>query len=94
MDIQRVLIADALDTVAIKILEAKNIQVDIKTGLSEAQLIQDIPLYDALMVRSSTQVTSNIISAGSKLKVIGRAGVGVDNIDVEAATNAGVLVIK
>lgn len=50
--------------------------------------------YDALIVRSSTQVTADVIEAGSQLKVIGRAGVGVDNIDVDAATKKGVLVIK
>jgi D-3-phosphoglycerate dehydrogenase len=68
--------------------------VDVATGLSAAQLQDKIPDYDALVVRSETQVTESIIAAGRRLKVIGRAGVGVDNIDVPAATRHGVIVVN
>ncbi|KAI1299391.1 D-3-phosphoglycerate dehydrogenase [Halotydeus destructor] len=92
--ISRVLISDAVDPVAIDLLKEKNIQVDIKTNLTKEQLITEIKNYDALIVRSSTQVTADVIQAADQLKVIGRAGVGVDNIDVQAATKKGVLVIN
>jgi len=94
MQINKVLVADPTDAVAVDLLKANGVVVDVNTGLNEGQLVQVIPEYDALIVRSGTQVTKKIIEAGSKLKVIGRAGVGVDNIDVEAATKQGILVIN
>ena len=66
--------------------------VDVQTGLSEDELIATIENYDALLVRSGTQVTERVIEAGKKLKFIGRAGAGVDNIDMNAATKKGIIV--
>ena len=68
--------------------------MDVKTGLSKDELAAIIGDYDALAVRSETKVTADIIARADKLKIIGRAGVGVDNIDVEAATNRGILVVN
>jgi D-3-phosphoglycerate dehydrogenase len=92
--ISRVLISDAVDPSAIEILKERNISVDLKTNLSKEQLIDTIRDFDALIVRSSTTVTSDVIEAAKQLKVIGRAGVGVDNIDCESATKNGVIVIN
>ncbi|KAI7691313.1 hypothetical protein SSS_01920, partial [Sarcoptes scabiei] len=75
----------SVDEVAIEILRQKQIECDLRVGLDETKLIKIIPEYDALIVRSSTQVNKNIIEAGTSLKLIGRAGVGVDNIDLDAA---------
>lgn len=73
---------------------APNIDVDVRTDLTPAQLLEVIPAYDALLVRSSTTVTADVIQAGKQLRVIARAGVGVDNIDVAAATQAGIIVVN
>lgn len=89
----RILISDKISDKGIKILE-KEFRVDVKTGLTEEELINEIKHYDALIVRSSTKVTKKIIDSAQKLKVIGRAGVGVDNIDVSAATQKGILVVN
>jgi D-3-phosphoglycerate dehydrogenase len=70
------------------------LEVAIKTGLNERELVEVIPPFSALVVRSQTKVTSNILNAGAKLRVVGRAGVGVDNVDVEAATRRGILVLN
>ena len=78
----KVLISDSMSNVAQKIFEKNKISVDVKTGLSEEEIIKIIPEYDGMVVRSATKVTKNIILAAKKLKVIGRAGAGVDNIDV------------
>ncbi len=69
-------------------------QVDVKTGLKPEEIIGIIGDYEALLVRSQTQVTAEVIQAGKKLQVIGRAGVGIDNIDVEAATQRGIVVVN
>ncbi len=83
---KRVLVSDSLSPQGLQILQkAKGIEVDVKTGLSPDQLRSIIGGYHALIVRSATKVTADIIEAGTNLQVIGRAGVGVDNIDVEAA---------
>jgi D-3-phosphoglycerate dehydrogenase len=89
----KVLVSDPIDQVGIDIL-SQVAQVDIKTGLPVEELIQIIPEYDALMLRSGTRVTKEIIEAGGQLKIIGRAGVGVDNIDVPAATRQGIIVVN
>ena len=70
-----------MSNVAQKIFEKQKISVDVKTGLPEEEIIKIIPEYDGMVVRSATKVTKNIILAGKKLKVIARAGAGVDNID-------------
>ncbi|MBA3921773.1 MAG: phosphoglycerate dehydrogenase [Nostocaceae cyanobacterium] len=89
----KVLVSDPIDQVGIDIL-SQVATVDIKIGLSPAELVQIIGEYDALMIRSGTQVTQEIIEAGTQLKIIGRAGVGVDNVDVAAATRKGIVVVN
>ena len=91
--VMRVLVSDSLAQDGIDIL-SKELEVDVKTGLSEDELVSIIGDYDALVVRSGTKVTARIIEAGGRLQVIGRAGVGVDNIDVEKATERGILVVN
>ena len=83
-----------MSTVAQEIFKKQNIETEIKTGLSEDEIVKIISEYDALIVRSATKVTKNIITAGKKLKVIGRAGAGVDNIDVVAAKEKNILVMN
>lgn len=93
--IHRVLVADAISESGLAPLRADpTIQVDIRTDLKPAELIAVIPEYDALLVRSSTQVTADVLRAGRRLRVVARAGVGVDNIDLPAATNLGVIVVN
>jgi D-3-phosphoglycerate dehydrogenase len=89
----KVLVADALSKEGVDIMKAVA-EVDVKTGLKEAEIIAIIGNYEGLVVRSQTQVTAPIIEAGKKLIIIGRAGVGVDNIDLEAATRRGILVVN
>jgi len=89
----KVLVADPIAPEGIEILKTVA-EVDVKTGLSKDELAAIIGEYDALAVRSETKVTADIIAKAGKLKIIGRAGVGVDNIDVEAATNRGILVVN
>ena len=90
----KALIADSMSSVAQKIFEKQKISVGVKTGLSEEEIIKIIPEYDGMVVRSATKVTKNIILAGKKLKVIARAGAGVDNIDVPAAKENNMLVMN
>jgi D-3-phosphoglycerate dehydrogenase len=89
----KVLVSDSLSEKGIEILE-KGAEVDVRTGMSPEELKACIGEYDALVVRSQTQVTEDVIKAAENLKIIGRAGVGVDNIDVEAATQRGIIVIN
>ena len=90
----KVLISDSMNNVAQKIFEKNKISVDVKTGLSEEEIIKIIPEYDGIVVRSATKVTKNIILAAKKLKVIGRAGAGVDNIDVPVAKENKMIVVN
>ncbi len=90
----RVLFADKINKRAKEILEDAGFIVDEKPGLSEEEYVSIIKDYDAMVVRSGTKVTRNIIDAGEKLKVIGRAGVGVDNIDLNAARERGIAVMN
>ncbi len=90
----KVLISDTMSNVAQKIFEKNKISVDVKTGLSEEEIIKIISDYDGMVVRSATKVTKNIILAAKKLKVIARAGAGVDNIDVPAAKEHNMLVMN
>ena len=92
MDQKKVLVSDKLADAGVELLREKGYQVDVKLDLTPEQLIETIPDYDALIVRSGTQVTREVIEAGTNLKIIGRAGVGVDNVDVAAATDRGVIV--
>lgn len=91
----KVLVSDPISDMGIQMLyDAADVEVVKQSGLSEDELIAIIGEYDALLVRSQTKVTEKIMNAGTKLKVIGRAGVGVDNIDLEAATKRGIIVIN
>lgn len=89
----KILITDAIAAAGVEILR-QHAEVDIRHGLKPEQLTSIIRDYEALIVRSQTKVTANIIEAADKLQVIGRAGVGVDNIDVEAATRHGIIVVN
>ena len=89
----RVLVADPIAPEGIEFL-SKAADVDLKTGLDPAELIAIIDVYDGLIVRSETKVTAAVIGAATKLRAIGRAGVGVDNIDVAAATEQGIVVVN
>src|ERR1700746_3431173 len=92
---QKVLVADAISPRGVEALRlGGRLDVDVQTGLKEPQLIQVIPSYAAIVVRSQTKVTAPVISAAKSLKAIGRAGVGVDNVDVEAATRRGIIVMN
>ena len=89
----RILVADPIAEEGIAALRA-HAEVDVKTGLKKDELINIIGDYDAVVVRSETKITADVIQAGKKLQAIGRAGVGVDNIDVEAATKKGIVVVN
>lgn len=91
----RVLVSDSLSEAGMAPLRAADgINVDVQTDLTPGQLLEVIPDYDALLVRSGTTVTADVIRVGKRLRVIARAGVGVDNIDVPAATQAGIIVVN
>ena len=94
-DTFQVLVSDKLSQKGLQpLLDAECVTVDIRTDLSPAALEAIIPNYHALLVRSGTQVTAELIQAGKRLQAVGRAGTGVDNIDVQAATRAGVTVVN
>ena len=90
----KVLISDSMSPLAKEIFESRGIVVDEITGLKPAELKAIIGKYDGLAIRSSTKVTAEILSAATNLKVIGRAGIGVDNVDIPAATAKGVIVMN
>jgi len=89
----KILIADPISEKGVELLRAK-FQTDVNLGLKEDALCQIIGDYDALVVRSQTKVTKKVIDAAKKLRVVGRAGVGVDNVDVDAATRRGIIVMN
>jgi D-3-phosphoglycerate dehydrogenase len=92
---KRILVADPIHEQGKALLvSTPGLAVDVATGLDEPALCQRIGEYDALIVRSKTRVTASVIEAGKKLKVIGRAGIGVDNIDVAVATERGIVVFN
>jgi D-3-phosphoglycerate dehydrogenase len=91
----KVLVSDSLSKEGLEILgKAAGIELVNKPGLNEEQLIAEIPIYDALVIRSGSKVTARVIEAAQSLKVIGRAGIGVDNVDVKAASRRGVVVMN
>ncbi|HET7513089.1 MAG TPA: hydroxyacid dehydrogenase, partial [Chthoniobacterales bacterium] len=91
----KVLVADPISQRGIDELSAgSGLEVRVQTGLGESELVQAIPEFHALVVRSQTKVTAPILQAATRLRVIGRAGVGVDNVDVETATRRGVIVMN
>jgi D-3-phosphoglycerate dehydrogenase len=91
----KVLIADSISQRGVEELSrGDSLDVTVKTGLSEKELVDFIPPFAGLIVRSQTKVTADVLIAGAKLRVVGRAGVGVDNVDVETATRRGVVVLN
>src|SRR5213082_322086 len=95
MNPPKVLIADSISQRGVDELSRDNaLEVSVKTSLSEADLVKIIPDFSAIVVRSQTKVTGAILNAAKQLRVVGRAGVGVDNVDVETATRRGVVVLN
>ena len=95
MTTPKVLIADAISQRGVdELCRDGAIETVVKTGLSEKELVDLIPDFSGLVVRSQTKVTADILNAGAKLRVVGRAGVGVDNVDVETATRRGIIVLN
>ncbi len=93
MPTYKVIVTDGLDKIGQAILRS-SADLDDRTGISSEELLQDIENYDAMIVRSRTKVTAQLLDAATRLKVIGRAGVGVDSIDLEAAKTRGVTVVN
>jgi D-3-phosphoglycerate dehydrogenase len=90
----RVLISDALSPRAVEIFKERGVETDVKIGLTPDELKQTIGQYDGLAIRSATKVTKAVLEHATHLKVIGRAGIGVDNVDVPAATQRGIVVMN
>ncbi len=90
----KVLISDKLSAAAVDIFRSRGIEVDVKPGLTPAELRAIIGEYDGLAIRSATKVTAEVLAVATNLKVVGRAGIGVDNVDVKAATARGVVVMN
>ena len=89
----KILVTDAIASEGIELLGSRA-EVDVKRGLTPPELTETINGYDALVVRSETKVTPEVIQAGQSLRVIARAGIGVDNINIDAATSAGIPVVN
>lgn len=89
-----ILVSDSLSPRGVAVLERGGFHVDVKTKLPKEQLLEEIKAYDGIVVRSGTKVTAEVIDAGSRLKIIGRAGTGLDNVDCEAATRRGIVVMN
>ena len=90
----KVLISDKLAPEAVEIFKERGVEVDFRPGLSAEELLEIIGDYDGLAIRSATKVTPEVLAKATKLRAIGRAGIGVDNVDVPAATKAGVVVMN
>jgi D-3-phosphoglycerate dehydrogenase len=90
----KVLVADKVSSSAVDVFRANGIEATVETGLEEHALIARIKDYDGLVVRSATQVTADVLAAAERLKVVGRAGIGIDNVDLAAATAKGVVVMN
>lgn len=92
--VAKVLIADALSPTAISVFQDRGIDADVKVGMPADELVQCIAAYNGVAVRSASKITADVIANANRLKVIGRAGIGVDNIDVKAATVRGIIVMN
>ncbi len=90
----KVLISDNLSPVGAKILQEAGLDVDVNTGLPPEELKKIIGQYDGLVIRSSTQVTTDLLESATKLKIVGRAGIGLDNVDIPAASQKGIVVMN
>src|SRR4030067_971264 len=94
-EMKRVLVSDPLSNKGLEILgRAKNLKYDLKIGLSPEELKIILSEYDGIIIRSETKLKSDIIEAGTRLRVIGRAGIGLDNVDLPAATKKGIVVMN
>ncbi|MCW9095058.1 MAG: hypothetical protein OQJ74_04360, partial [Ignavibacteriaceae bacterium] len=91
---KKILISDSVDEKCAEILKSAGFEVDFKSNLSHEELLDIIPDYNALIVRSKTQVNADLIDKMENIEIIGRAGAGVDNIDITFATRKGILVIN
>src|SRR5450756_2326887 len=89
-----VLIADELSPKALELFRSRGVEVDVRVGLKKPELVDIIAGYDGLAVRSATKADKDVIAAAKRLKVIGRAGIGVDNVDIPAATARGIIVMN
>jgi D-3-phosphoglycerate dehydrogenase len=90
----KILVSDSLSKQGVEILQKAGFTVDVKTKLSKEELLKEIVSYDGLVVRSGTKVTAEVIDAAKNLKVVGRAGSGLDNVDTQAATRRGIVVMN
>ena len=91
----KVLVSDNLGEEGVEMFrQAEGIEVDVRTGLKPDQLREIIGAYDALVIRSATNVTEDLLAAAPGLKVVGRAGIGLDNVDIPAATKRGIVVMN
>lgn len=90
----KILVSDAIAEAGVQRLKEAGFEVEVKTGLKPEELVKAIPEYEGLIVRSATKVTREVILAGKNLKAIGRAGIGLDNVDVEAAKERGIKVLN
>ena len=90
----KIVVADDLPASALELLRAEGWQIDARTGRSPQELARDLADAEGLLVRSATKVTRELLAAASQLRIVGRAGTGVDNIDVPAASGRGVLIVN
>lgn len=90
----KVLIADNLSPAALTIFNERGVEADVKPGLPKHELLRIVGEYDGIAIRSATKITADVLKAAARLKVVGRAGIGVDNVDIHAATAAGVIVMN
>ena len=90
----KVLIADKLSPAAIAIFQERGVEFDNKPGMTKEELLACVGDYDGIAIRSATKITREVLAAAKRLKVVGRAGIGVDNVDIPAATGAGVIVMN
>ncbi|HEY8947573.1 MAG TPA: phosphoglycerate dehydrogenase [Rhizomicrobium sp.] len=90
----KVLIADKLSPAAVAIFKERGVEADVLPGMSKEELLKIVDQYDGIAIRSATKITAEVIKAAKRLKVVGRAGIGVDNVDIPAATAAGVIVMN
>src|SRR5919109_575033 len=90
----KILVSDSLSKQGVEILEKAGFDVHVKTTLSKDELLSSSKDYDGLIVRSGTKVTAEVIAAATRLKVVGRAGSGLDNVDTQAATRRGIVVMN
>ena len=90
----KILVSDSLSKQGVEILQKAGFTVDVKTKLTKEELLKEIKSYDGLVIRSGTKVTAEVIAAADKLKVVGRAGSGLDNVDTQAATRRGIVVMN